>query len=213
VWRNLLFLSRGNERYYPASRWDRIYTEGYHLDVPEQDARYGALLGLMQRYDGPCHILDVGCGEGILEQKFRRLSSSRMLGIDYSLEAIKLANAKNIPACEFICADYRKCKFQQRFGIIVFNESLYYVDNVVGTLKQLSQHLASDGVFIVSMYDAFDTRHMWGALSAHFAIPRSIVVVDETHGKKWRIGVLEPETRHKSLQQDQRENKHLEGTD
>lgn len=209
VCRNLRFLWVGNERYYPASRWDRIYTGGYHLDVRDQDARYGALLALMERYDGPCPILDVGCGEGILEQKFRRLSRSRMLGIDYSQEAIKLANAKNIPACEFICADYRKCNLQQHFGIIVLNESLYYVDDVVGTLGELSQYLSSDGLFIVSMFDAFSTRHIWSALRTHYAVLRSIVVGDETHGKKWRIRVLEPAARHKSLEQDHRENKHV----
>jgi trans-aconitate methyltransferase len=194
AWRNLLFLWVGNERYYPASRWDRIYAEGYHLDVRAQDARYGALLALMKRYDSPCHVLDVGCGEGILEQKFRRLSNSRMVGIDYSAEAIRLANAKNIPDCEFLCADYRNGKLEHHFGIIVLNESLYYVDDVAGTLQVLSQHLSSDGVFIVSMYDSFATRHIWSALRRHYAVLRSVVVADETDGKKWRIGVLEPVT-------------------
>jgi trans-aconitate methyltransferase len=209
VWRNLLFLWVGNERYYPASRWDRIYREGYQLDIREQDARYGALLALMERYDSPRSILDVGCGEGILEQKFRRLSKSPMLGIDYSEEAINLATAKRIPACEFICANYRQCKLQQEFGIIVLNESLYYVDNVVETLDELSQHLSSDGVFIVSMFDAFSTRHIWRALRTHYAVLRSIVVRDEINGKKWLIRVLQPKSRNKSREQSQREDKRV----
>jgi trans-aconitate methyltransferase len=208
VWRNLLFLWAGNERYYPASRWERIYREGYDLDVCDQEVRYGALLALMERYDGPCPILDVGCGEGILEQKFRRLSSSRIVGIDYSEEAIKLAVAKNIPACEFVCADYRKCQLQQHFGIIVLNESLYYVDDVLRTLGELSHHLASDGVFIVSMYEGFSTHHIWRSLRKHYAVPRSIAVADETNGKKWRIRVLEPKTRPESREQNLSEGMH-----
>ena len=203
VWRNLLFLSRCNERYYPASRWDRIYAEGYHLDVREQDARYGALLAVMESYDKPCPILDVGCGDGILEQKFRRLSGSHMVGIDYSEEAIKLAAAKGIPSCEFVCADYRRCQFKQDFGIIVLNESLYYVDDVVRTLGGLSNHFSPGGVFVISMFEAFSNRRIWSTLRTHYVVLRSIVVEDETNGKKWGIRVLEPKDRQESTEKKQ----------
>jgi trans-aconitate methyltransferase len=192
AWRNLLFLWAGNERFYPASRWDAIYREGYHLDVRDQDARYGALLALLERYDSSYPILDVGCGEGLLEQKFRRLSKSPMLGLDYSQEAVELANAKRIPDCEFICSDYRTCNLQRRFGIIALNESLYYVDNPVEALNGLSQYLVASGVFIISMNDTFPTRCIWNRLAKHFNALQSIVVKDETHEKAWHIRVLKP---------------------
>jgi trans-aconitate methyltransferase len=195
---NVRYLFVGNERYYPAKRWDSIYIQGYHLDVWEQDARYGALMGLMQRYEGQCPILDVGCGEGILEQKFRYVSKAPMLGVDYSREAIKLADARNIPQCQFICADYRKCDLRQHFSIIVFNESLYYVDDAVGALNDLSRYLSDEGVFIVSMFDAFPTRRIWSALRTDYLVQQSVVVRDETNGKMWRIRVLGPKLRLKS---------------
>jgi 2-polyprenyl-3-methyl-5-hydroxy-6-metoxy-1,4-benzoquinol methylase len=192
AWRNLLFLWAGNERFYPASRWDSIYREGYHLDVHDQDARYGALLALLERYDTSGPILDVGCGEGLLAQKFRRLSNSPILGVDYSRPAIELANAKKIPECEFVCTDYRKINLQPQFGIIVLNESLYYVDDALEALNTLAQYLVSTGVLIVSMYDTFPTRCIWRRLGRHFGIMRSVVVEDETHSKSWRIRVLQP---------------------
>jgi len=192
---NIRYLFVGNERYYPAKRWDSIYTKGYHLDVREQDARYGALMGLMERYDRDSPILDVGCGEGILEQKFRRVSNTTMLGVDYSQEAVKLANEKNIPHCQFICADYRKCDLRQHFGIIVFNESLYYVDEAVGAVNELSRYLSDEGVFIVSMFDALPTRRIWSALRKNYLLLQSVVVEDETNGKRWRIRVLGPKVR------------------
>lgn len=189
---NLRFLFVGNERYYPSSRWDGIYREGYHLDVKEQAARYGALLALMECHDGLGPILDVGCGEGILEKKFRRLSSSPMLGVDYSAEAINSANQKAIPGCDFLCANYRECNFSQQFGMIVLNESLYYVDDVLGTLQGLSKYLHPGGVIIVSMFDAFSTRRIWSALHLHYGVLQAVVVKDETHFKSWQIQVLQP---------------------
>ena len=192
VWRNLLFVLVGNEKYYPASRWDAIYKNGYHLDVNDQAARYGALLGIMERYDRGSPVLDLGCGEGLLEQKFRRLSDTAMLGVDYSEEAIRSAKAKMVSGCDFICANYRELKFAQPFSLIVLNESLYYIDDVRETLDELSRYLVTDGVFIISMFDAFSTRRIWSALRVGYVTVHAIVVKDDTHGKIWQIRVLRP---------------------
>jgi 2-polyprenyl-3-methyl-5-hydroxy-6-metoxy-1,4-benzoquinol methylase len=192
VWRNLLFLMYGNEPYYSAERWDRSYLEGYNLDVCEQDARYGSLVSLLLRYDSGLPILDVGCGDGVLAEKFRRVSESRIVGIDYSEQAIKLAVAKNIQGGTFICSDYRSCDLQETFGIIVANESLYYINDAVPVLKKLCQFLSRNGVLIVSMYDAFDNRHIWTRVLKQFCVVRSLMVSDETYGKQWQIRVLRP---------------------
>jgi 2-polyprenyl-3-methyl-5-hydroxy-6-metoxy-1,4-benzoquinol methylase len=195
-----LLLERSYERYYSAAGWDRSYTEGYVLNTTDQDARYGALLALMRRYDRGGAILDLGCGEGLLEEKYRRLSSSRMLGVDYSQEAIKLATGKTIPACQFVCADYRACEYPEAYGIIVLNESLYYLEDAPGVLRELSRRLSSEGVLIISMFQTLVTRRIWKAVLPEYLIVRSILVQDETHSKAWRIRVCKPKPRLPALE-------------
>ncbi len=187
-----LLVERSYERYYSAGGWDQSYSAGYILDSEDQDARYGALLALMQRYDRRAPILDAGCGEGLLEQKFRPLSLSRMVGIDYSREAIHLARAKQIPDCEFLCADCRICRWTEQFGMIVFNESLYYLANANEVLWTLSHNLVPEGVFVISMFDRLVTRRIWKALTPHYVIRHSVAIKDETHRRRWHIRVLAP---------------------
>ncbi len=187
-----LFVERSYERYYSAAGWDRNYAKGYVLNTNDQDARYGALLALMRRYDQGEAILDLGCGEGLLEQKYRNLTSSPILGVDYSQEAINLASAKNIPACQFLCADYRACEYPEPYGLIVLNESLYYLEDAVGVVQELSRHLSPEGVLIISMFQTLVTRRIWKALVSHYLLLQSVVVQDETHDRSWRIRVLRP---------------------
>lgn len=190
-----LFVERSYERYYSASGWDHSYAQGYLLDASSQDARYGALLALMQRYDRGETILDLGCGEGLLAQKFRKLGASPIVGIDYASEAIRLANAKHLPNCQFVCADYRKYPYQGPYGLIVLNESLYYLEDAVDTLEQLSRHLAAEGVLVISMFRTLVTRRLWKALLPQYRSVQSVFVQDETHGRSWHIRVLQPKER------------------
>lgn len=185
-----LTVERSYERYYSADGWDRSYLEGYVLDTNDQDARYGSLLALMQRHDRGEPILDLGCGEGLLEEKYRKLSASRLVGVDYSQAAIGLANAKKIPNCQFICADYRAFSLPEPCGTIVLNESLYYLEDAVSVLRELGQHLSSQGVLIISMFQTLVTRRLWKALLPDYVILQSVVVQDETHRRSWRIRVL-----------------------
>jgi trans-aconitate methyltransferase len=191
AWWNLRFLLAGNERYYPASRWEKSYLDGYSLEADDQDARYGALTALMERYDQGRGILDLGCGGGLLEQKYQRLSKSPMLGVDYSQEAVKQAIAKGLPNCQFLCSDYRKCEVHGPFDMVIFNESLYYIDDVGGTLHGLLPALASNGVMIVSMYESFPNRRIWKSLLRQCRTLRSVLVSDATHEKQWQIRVLQ----------------------
>ncbi len=192
---NLRLFCRGFEHYYPAGRWDALYREGYDLNVRDQDARYGVLLALMGAFDTRGPVLDVGCGVGLMAQKFRQVSTSPFLGIDYSPKAIEHAISKNIPGCKFVCRDYRKCNFEQKFGIILFNESLYYVDDAAGTMRLFSRFLSPDGVFIVSVYEAVFTRFIWRMLDGEYSVRRSLMVTDETASKRWRIRVIQPTVR------------------
>jgi 2-polyprenyl-3-methyl-5-hydroxy-6-metoxy-1,4-benzoquinol methylase len=70
-------------------------------------------------------LLDVGCGEGVLQRRLRALGYARYLGIDSSEEAIARAQTERDARTEFRCADAETYMPQDRFDVIVFNEVLY----------------------------------------------------------------------------------------
>jgi trans-aconitate methyltransferase len=187
-----VFYERSYARYYSAAVWEQRWTRGYGVAEGKERERYGALLTLMCRYaaDGP--ILDAGCGDGVLEQHFRSVSPVRVVGIDYSLEAIERATARSVPGCVFAQADYREFAPAERFPLIVLNESLYYVDDFLGVLRSLARWLAEDGVFIVSMFDTLVTRRIWRALASTYEKLEDVEVRDQATARKWRIRVLRP---------------------
>jgi SAM-dependent methyltransferase len=185
-------VERSYARYYSADGWDHAYQEGYVLDSDDQDARYGSLLALMRRYDRGGLVLDVGCGEGLLLEKFRPLSSAQLVGVDYSARAIDLANSKNIPGCEFVRGDYREFMPERSCSLIVFNESLYYAEEFGRVLSRYSDLLTPQGVFIVSMFQRMVTSRIWRELLPCYRTLRSVRIEDDTFRRSWRIRVLQP---------------------
>jgi 2-polyprenyl-3-methyl-5-hydroxy-6-metoxy-1,4-benzoquinol methylase len=184
------FTERSYARYFSPDVWERNWTGGYRPNEIKEDGRYGALVGLMRRHAAAGPILDVGCGDGILEEQFCAAVPVDVTGIDYSQAAIERAKARNIPHCEFMQADYRDFQSEQRFSLIVLNESLYYVEEFPRVMRDLSRWLTHNGVFIVSMYDTRVTRRIWKALERTHVKLQGIEITDEGSGERWLIRVL-----------------------
>lgn len=72
-------------------------------------------------------ILDLACGDGLLESLYPSL---RFVGIDFSEQAIEFARSRNRSShCEFVCADMTKLPFPaDRFDAVVSSLSLQYLD-------------------------------------------------------------------------------------
>jgi trans-aconitate methyltransferase len=185
-----LFTERSYERYYSPAGWDDMWTAGYTLDGLNEDGRYGALITLMCRHAEGGPILDAGCGDGLLEAKFRAVSPAHAVGIDYSHEAVAHAKARNILDCTFVQADYRDFRPEERFRLIVLNESLYYVADAPGVMTSLTRWLTPNGVFIVSMFDSRVTRRIWRMLARGYVSVQGVEIRDERTHLKWRIRVL-----------------------
>jgi 2-polyprenyl-3-methyl-5-hydroxy-6-metoxy-1,4-benzoquinol methylase len=187
-----LFTERSYARYYSAETWEEKFRQGYDLDTAAEDGRYGALLALMQRYDRGDGLLDAGCGDGLLANRYRPLSRSHLVGLDYSNRAIEKAKARGLTGCDFHCTDYRDFRTEERFSVVVFNEALYYVEDVLGVVHALQPVLRDGGVFIVSMFDTRVTARIWNTLRTHLEIVQGVRVHDEGSGLSWRIRVLRP---------------------
>jgi 2-polyprenyl-3-methyl-5-hydroxy-6-metoxy-1,4-benzoquinol methylase len=184
--------ARSKERCFSADRWNDSWSHGYNLNTLNEDARYGAVIGWMRRHERDGPLLDVGCGDGLLEERYRKVSGVPIVAFDYSATAIGHARARHLPDVEFLCADSRTFRPKGRFSVVVLNESLYYVDDYLGMMENLSQTLTADGVFIVSMHDTRITRRIWKSVQRSYALLHGVVLKDETTGALWRVRLLRP---------------------
>jgi len=116
-----------------ADRWEAQYLGGrwVYLNQLEELARYTVIVGYIAYLKPRGAVLDVGCGEGILFERYRPYGYSKYLGIDISEAALaKLAEPQNENTV-FIKADaeayrqqsYLMSSFSMRYSIIFANLS------------------------------------------------------------------------------------------
>src|ERR1017187_1310717 len=182
-----VLLDQSYESYYSSEIWERKYREEhYHLGDPQEDGRFGALLQVLRRYDrGP--MLDLGCGDGLLWKHYRPLSDSPLIGVDYSDTAVAKANSLALPNAEFHAADYRNFKPGRQLTVVVFNESLYYIDAFLDAIATAENFLDEQGVIVVSMFDTLVTRRIWKRLLERRRWLQSISVHDQRSKRTWTI--------------------------
>jgi trans-aconitate methyltransferase len=185
-------IPRSKERYYSSDKWNDSWSNGYNPNNAQEDARYGTLMALMRRYEREGPLLDVGCGDGLLEEQYRKLSGVRMVAFDYSATAIKRASERFLPDVDFLCADSRIFCPEQQFSIVILNESLYYVDDYLGMMKNLSRALRADGVFVVSMYDTRITKRIWRNLLRSYTLIQGVSLKNEPTDGLWHLRILRP---------------------
>jgi SAM-dependent methyltransferase len=140
-----------------AETWDSQYREGTwaHLAGLRETSRYGAIVGYVTSLAPRGSILDVGCGEGVLFERLQPYGYDRYVGIDLSAVAVDALARHNSSRTAFVQANAESYRPTELFDIVVFNESLYYFRDPLGTLdRYLRCALKPDGKAIVSLYRA-----------------------------------------------------------
>lgn len=184
--------ARSKERFYSSESWNHSWSHGYDLNQVQEDARYGALIALIRRHEKEGPLLDVGCGDGLLEEQYRKVSSVPIVAFDYSAVAIERAQARGLQSVDFLCADSRTFRPQPRFSVVVLNESLYYIEDYLGMMENLSLALTADGVFAVSMHDTPIASRIWKNLLRSYIPLHGVMLKDEPTGCRWHIRLLQP---------------------
>jgi trans-aconitate methyltransferase len=185
-----LLLDQSYGSYYSSEIWEKKYRdENYDLGDPKEDGRYGALLQVLRRYDRGS-LIDLGCGDGLLWRHYRPLSDARLIGVDYSDTAVAKANARGLERCQFLTADYRTFVPPGQVSVVVFNESLYYIEDFEGALDRAEAWLDQDGCVVVSMFDTLVTSRIWKRLAARRKWIQSLKVQDHASKVSWTIRVL-----------------------
>jgi len=136
------------DKQYKSGRWDSLQSE-------KEAFRYQQIVEYIRDY-GPKNpsILDIGCGDGVLNLRMENVDFSYFLGLDFSKVSIEKAKARNFPKAEFIAEDAIRFRPDRNFDVIVFNEAFYYIHDSEkqNVLDRMLNHLNENGIMVISIY-------------------------------------------------------------
>ncbi|MEA2562768.1 MAG: hypothetical protein QOH06_4272 [Acidobacteriota bacterium] len=170
---------------YARGKWD--YLRGI-----EELGRFSVLVGYCHFLKPGGRILEIGCGEGILQERLDPARYSRFVGVDVSAEAIQ--RAKSDDKTSFVCADATTWEPGEMFDLIVFNECLEYFDDPLAAVRHYEPSLAPGGAFLVSMFAGIETARtlrIWKWLESVYAVEDTTRVTNKA-GYTWVLKVLRP---------------------
>jgi 2-polyprenyl-3-methyl-5-hydroxy-6-metoxy-1,4-benzoquinol methylase len=171
---------------YANHKWD-------DLNSLAELGRYNIIVGLSRYFCPGGRILDLGCGEGVLQEKFTPADYLHYTGVDFSQVAIGRAASKGFANTTYTVADLNKLDIAGTFDVIIYNESIYYLDDPVAAVKRLIPHLAPGGVFIISQVDkhGHEDTAMWQLLESVLEL-KDRTKVTNIKGHSWTIHVYQP---------------------
>lgn len=132
-------------------RWvfDQMYTSAKW----DFDDKSPELISAIEDYCLGGAILILGCGNASILKHLKRDSFRYVVGIDISPEAISMANQHADDRMHFEVGDIQEYQSAQKFDVILFSESLYYIkaSDQVSILKRLCRQLTPNGCIIVTV--------------------------------------------------------------
>jgi 2-polyprenyl-3-methyl-5-hydroxy-6-metoxy-1,4-benzoquinol methylase len=146
-------------------------------------------------------LLEVGCGEGILQDRLDRSAYSRYVGVDIALNAIRRATARladrphdpSGPDIRFVVADAVSFEPGGTFDVIIFNECLEYFEHPLSVMRRYERMLNDGGWFIASIFEGRETlrwKKIWRMINQRYRTYDATRVVHGT-GLAWNIRVLD----------------------
>lgn len=172
---------------YAHGKWDYLWGIS-------ESGRFSILVGYCHLLKPGGRILEIGCGEGMLQARLDPARYSRYMGADISAEALRRASERANGKTSFVCADAATWEPGETFDVIIFNECLEYFDDPVALVRRYEPSLAPDGVFLVSMFAGIETARtvrIWKWLEAVYTVEDATRVANKD-GLTWVLKVLRP---------------------
>lgn len=172
--------------------WARQYTGGHwdYLETLLELGRYSTIAGYVIRLKPGGAVLDVGCGEGILQRALRS-HYGLYLGIDIAADAVRRAAEREDAVTTFRTACALTFEPEEQFDAIVFNEVLYYFDDPASLLRRYEKSLRSDGIFVLSTSVFAKCLPVWRAIESVLCIEDEVVVFHR-RGYAWVVQLARP---------------------
>jgi SAM-dependent methyltransferase len=127
---------------------------------------FDRVLPLLAQYDTP-RILDVGCGTGYNIEYMQQHGFRNIVGLDFSLEALKLCHSRGIT--QVVCGDGTLPPFESSsFDVITALDMIEHVEDDVRALQELARILKPGGSLVI-FTPAY--QFLWGLqdeISHHF---------------------------------------------
>ncbi|MTI43743.1 methyltransferase family protein [Roseibium hamelinense] len=188
-----------------AEGWDEEYEAGrwaFLRSLPES-GRYGIIGMWLNLTNSNKHVLDIGCGEGLLYERLAPMGLQKYVGIDLSPASLEIANV-DPAAASLRAADMHTFQPEagETFSAIVFNEVLHFAENPGALVSRYVPFLKPDGVIALSMYapkrpesgankliarlwEATDDTHAFEVLDDYR-------LVSDKKGVTWRMRLVKP---------------------
>ncbi|MBH62597.1 MAG: trans-aconitate 2-methyltransferase [Alphaproteobacteria bacterium] len=147
------------------------------------DLRLRPAIDLLSRVsiESPKHIIDLGCGTGMVSAVLReRWPDARIVGVDDSPEMLAKAR-EQISGVEWIEADVESWAPDEPPDLIVSNAVLHWLDRHAELIPRLLSTLRAGGVLAIQM-------------PKNFAAPSHTCITHAVNSRPWRE-LLEPLTR------------------
>ena len=189
---NLNIISRLRKRSVSNNKqvaWDKQYSAGNWeiLKSPLEDERFDAVNNVMLSFANNASILEIGCGEGLLQAKMEQRAYAEYVGIDISAVAIKSALRHQNKSTKYLHANMEVFTPRKKFDIIIFTESIYYSDNPVLLFTRYLNFLRPGGRIITSIYETDENLQVINDLQALYQPVATKVTVNERG--KWYCDV------------------------
>ena len=103
-------------------------------------------------------ILDLGCGDGRLDEVLVKSGAKQIVGVDISNNMLKLASQRNLRNCKFLLMPMEEIsKIDEKFDIVYSSLAIHYVEDFDKLLKDVYALLKKDGIFLFSIESPLNT--------------------------------------------------------
>lgn len=93
------------------------------------------------------HILDLGCGDGVLSKQLSTLvPDGKVIGVDASVGMIQSAKKLETANLTFICLDINDMEYENSFDILFSNAALHWIKDHQKLLKNSFAALKQNGI-------------------------------------------------------------------
>ena len=131
--------------------YNEVYAKGEkkHFTIKRESASSSEIKEVLKQVSWKGKkVLDVGCGTGLFAYNAAK-KGAIVLGIDFSNEAIEIANSQYIHKnLKFQSMDVNEIK--EKFDVIVSNGTLEHMDDPLKSLKLFKKHLTNNGCIITT---------------------------------------------------------------